>query len=257
MYYYIYDDFIGTPKLQVKLAEIESRLALLDIKGPVSRLHTLTNINEIVKRAVTRGATTIIVVGDDRTLLKILNALPDKKIVIGLIALGPQLTLARRLHVETVKAGIEAAAARKLVPVNTGLINGKAFLQQVQIQSGPFTAILDDELTIKSAHPQGIITIDNPQLAFSPGSHSVLAAELAPLRGKWSLGRLREEEISRLHFNKLVLKSQEPITAMIDGAESITDKTITIELVRNAAKLIVGRERPAEQQTLEESKNPR
>ena len=244
MYFYIYDDFVSTPKLQVRLSEIESKLALLDIKGPVSRLHTLTNIKEIVKRAVLRGATTIIVVGDDRTLLKILNALPDKKIVIGLIAVGPQITLAKRLHVETAKAGIEAAAGRKLINVNTGTVNKKAFLQTVAITAGPFTAILDGTLTIKAEHSQSILTVVNPQLAFSPDDASVLEAELVPQKGRWSVGKVRNEQISKLNFRKLVLKSQTPMSAVIDGTDTIEDKMITIDLVPNTAKLIVGRERP-------------
>ena len=244
MYYYIYDDFIATPKLQVKLADIESKLALLEIKGPVSRLHALTNINEVMRRAVVRGATTVIVVGDDRSLLKVLNALPNKKIVVGLIVMGPQVALAKKLNVETVKAGIEAAAGRKLVPVNTGTINKFAFLQNVAITGGPFTAILDDTLTIKSDHLQSTISIINPQLAFSKDKSSLLEAHLTPLKGRWSMGKVREEQVSKLNFRKLILKSQAPMTAVVDGAKTITDKSLTIDMIENAAKLIVGRKRP-------------
>ena len=246
MYFYIYDDFIATPKLQVKLADVESKLALLGIKGPVSRLHKLTNIKEVMRRAVVRGATTIIVVGDDRSLLKVLNALPDKKIVIGLIAMGPQVTLARRLNVETVKAGIEAAAARKLITINTGTINTHVFLKTVEITTGTFTAILDDTLTIKSDHDQSVVTVANMQLAFDSDRVSLLEAELMPIKGRWSVGKVRQEQISKLNFKKLVIKSQSQITAVIDGAETIQDKMITIDTLPNAAKLIVGRERPAQ-----------
>lgn len=244
MYYYIYDDFIATPKLQVKLADLESKLALLGIKGPVSRLHALTNINEVMRRAVVRGATTVIVVGDDRSLLKVLNALPNKKIVVGLITMGPQVTLARKLNIETVKAGIEAAAGRKLVPVNTGMINKFAFLQNVTITGGPFTAILDGTLTIKSDHPQSTISIVNPQLAFSKDKSSLFEAYLTPLKGRWSIGKVREEQISKLNFGKLVLKSQTSMEVVADGSKMINNKAITIDIVENAARLIVGRGRP-------------
>ena len=244
MYFYIYDDFIATPKLQVKLADLESKLALLEIKGPVSRLHALTNIKEVMRRAVVRGATTVIVVGDDRSLLKVLNALPNKKIVVGLIAMGPQIELAKKLNVETVKAGIEAAAGRKLVPINTGVINKFAFLQNVNITGGPFTAILDGTRTIKSDHIQSIVSIVNPQLAFTKDQSSLLEAHLTPIKGRWSMGKVREEQISKLNFKKLVIKSQAPMSAVIDGAHTIVDKTITIDIVENAAKLIVGRKRP-------------
>ena len=59
------------------------------------------------------------------------------------------------------------------------------------------------------------------------------------------MGKVRQEQISKLNFKKLVLKSQLPLTAIADGAKQISDKIITIDMVQNAAKLIVGRERPA------------
>ena len=245
MYFYIYDDFVSTPKLHVTLSGIEAKLALLEIKGPVSRLHTLTNIKEVVRRAIIRGATTIVVVGDDRILLKVLNVLPDKNIAIGLIPLGPQLTLAKKLNISDVKSGIEAVAGRKLVTINTGMVNKRIFLQKVDITAGSFTAILDGSLTVKADHEQSLITVMNPQLTSDPKSTPTLEVRLMPLKGRWSLGRVKAEQISKLNFKKLKLKSQTFMKIVIDDAENTESKIATIDIVKNAAKLIVGRERPS------------
>jgi len=67
MYFYIYDQFLDDRKWHETLSAMEVKLAMLDVKGPVHKIHSFTKMGEIVKRALSRGATTIVAVGNDET----------------------------------------------------------------------------------------------------------------------------------------------------------------------------------------------
>lgn len=224
---------------------MESRLSLLGIKGPVNHLRPLTKITEVVTRAITRGAKTLIVVGDDRTLLKLINCMPNrKKIACGLVCLGPMNKLAETLYLDGEQVGVEAIAARKLLCVNLGKVNKTFFLQRIDLSTSKFTAIIDDKLIIKTTSPQSHISILNPSLAYnSRGDVDYLDCHITPIKNRLLAVKSIKSGTSRIPIKKLTIKSQEPITIRVDQEKKPNVYSLTAGIAPQAINLIVGRKR--------------
>ena len=88
MYFYIYDTYLADRKYEKVLDRIKTRLLDLDIQGKHEKLTLLKNIDELVEDEVRRGANTIIVVGNDKTFLKVVDAAVKNKVLLGLIPVG-------------------------------------------------------------------------------------------------------------------------------------------------------------------------
>jgi hypothetical protein len=246
MYFYIYDALVAKPRYQRIISDIEAKLSLLDVKGPVARLHQLTKMGEVVRRALVRGATTIVAVGNDTTLLSLINALPKKDIACGIIPLAPPNELARELGVRNAEEGIETIAARKIALVTAGSIDGTFFLKRLELKIRELTAILNDGVTIKTSYPVSRFAITNPYfIAKTSKGGDELECELIPVvrralfSKKPSVG-----ERSKFFLKKLVIKSQQPIIITADDNKLNEKKSAVVTAVPNAFKLIIGKKLP-------------
>ena len=246
MYHYIYDSFLSHKRYQETLARIETKATLLDIKGPITRLHPLTKMSEAVKRALTRGATTIVAVGDDHTFLELLNTVPNKKTVCGYVFIGTgEKEIAKVLNLIGPDESIEAIAGRKLATISAGLINNKLFLEKVTIETKDFTAVIDDQVSLKVSYPRSIFTITNPNLtAHASQNANFLDMRIMPIKKRVFSGDVRErDKESRFLIEKVIIKSQEPMVMTIDSGKETQETVITAGVAPKAATIIVGREK--------------
>ena len=123
MYFYIYDQFVQEKKYQSLLAKIENRLTDLEIQGKIGRLTLLNNSEDLIKKAVADGANTIVAVGDDYTVGKIIDVIAYfPNVCLGIIPIGSHLKIARTLGISN---GIEACnilASRIIKKIDLGKI---------------------------------------------------------------------------------------------------------------------------------------
>ncbi|HLD20417.1 MAG TPA: diacylglycerol kinase family protein, partial [Patescibacteria group bacterium] len=99
MYFYLLDTFLQNKKYEKEIARIETRITDLGIGGQVARLNILKDINELVHDAVKRGITTVVAIGDDYTIGKVVDVVARYDVVLGIIPLGEQLAIAKILGI--------------------------------------------------------------------------------------------------------------------------------------------------------------
>ena len=96
MFTYIYDDFVTDKKHERQLSLIENRLTDLGISGRIERLTMFKNIRDIITDAERRGCETVVAVGNDETVGKLVEVAGDFDLAFGVIPVGegPHVTAA-------------------------------------------------------------------------------------------------------------------------------------------------------------------
>lgn len=129
-YAYIYDDFLSDRRYQDMLAALETRLASLGLSGHVGRLTLFRSAKELVEQFVNKGATTIVVVGNDQSLDKVMWFLPDLPVTLGYIPLAAPADIATLLHVPLGLDACEALGARLIETLDVGKLDDRYFLTE-------------------------------------------------------------------------------------------------------------------------------
>lgn len=110
-------------------SEIPAQLAARGITlDEVITLDDNSQIDRRVRRAVKRGAKTVILGGGDGTMTLAMDALAHRKTVLGVLPLGTGNSFAKSLGIPSDIAGaIGVIASRRDVRVDLGVMNGRHF----------------------------------------------------------------------------------------------------------------------------------
>jgi len=160
MYVYIYDTFVNEPRWQNSLARIETRLTDLGIAGKISRLSVLTSLKELISEAIKKGAETIVAVGNDETVNKLVPLVAEQKVSLGIIPLGKPNYLAQLLGIPEGEKACDVLSARVIERLDLGKANEYFFLNHLEIP-GELNIKLNNQYSVKSLEPNQSITIYN------------------------------------------------------------------------------------------------
>jgi diacylglycerol kinase family enzyme len=249
VYYYIYDDFIQDKRFEKEVQAVENRLTDLGIAGKIARLALFRDAEEMVRDEVGRGGvSTVVVVGNDETVRKVLDVITQSHVVFGLIPLGPKNTLAELLGVPSGVAACDVLSARIIETIDVGTINGRRFMTGVQIPE--FSAEISCEERFR-VYPQAQGSLEVWNL--SSGMTNETATISNPCDGKleaiirtklkssfWSRKKARAESI--LPLSSFAIRSKDPITAYADGVE-MTGTRFDISVEPMTLRVITGRGR--------------
>ncbi len=150
MYYYVYDEFVQNPKFERELALIETTLTDLGVSGKIARMALFRDAKELIRDEIQRGAKTIVAVGNDLTLRKVIDAVGDTGVAIGIIPLGPaDQRIAELLGIPQGSKACEAIAARNIEQIDTGVVNGQRFIHTADIHpTGDSSVLIDGQFTM-------------------------------------------------------------------------------------------------------------
>lgn len=142
MYYYIYDSFLTERKYRRRVAAIENSLTDLGIAGERERVTPIRPVQDLVKIGIEREVSTIVLVGNDYTFTKALNAaavlgLDPAKVVFAIIPFGEPNKIARMLGVVSDKEAAKILAARKIDTLDIGRVNKRFFITSVEVGFEP------------------------------------------------------------------------------------------------------------------------
>ncbi len=249
MYFYIYDQFVQEKKYQSLLAKIENRLTDLEIQGKVGRHTSLKNPKKKKKKAVADGANTIVAVGDDHTVGKIIDVLAYfPNVCLGIIPVGSHLKIARTLGIGN---GIEACnilASRIIKKIDLGKIKNKFFLSQVEIPSKNISLTCDDSYTI---YPPAGSTIFIYNFNYWSDNHlanpsdGLLETVILNKKSLIPLSLLGKQKSNfSIFFNKKIKVDHpdQPVEAKMDDRQIIKTPFL-VEIATSQIKVIVGKER--------------
>lgn len=148
MYLYLYDSFLNNPRFNNKLVKIETRLTDLGIGGKISRLSPLKNLRELIDEEVKAGVKTVVAVGNDKTLVEVINVMAKCRVVLGYIPIGEQNSAAKILGIPVEEKACDVISARKIERIDLGKINGNYFLGDIKIIEGPVTLECEEKYQV-------------------------------------------------------------------------------------------------------------
>lgn len=243
MYLYVYDEFVQDRRYERELALIETRLTDLGIAGKIARLALFRDVREVIRDEVRRGMLTVVAVGNDQTLRRIIDAVQDAKVVVGIIPLGPHNDIASILGVPTGVAACDVLSARLVDDVDAGSVNGMRFLHGVAIKDVQPRIRVEGRYTVEPARESAImlrnLAYDEEFGAANPTDGKLELIMQTPRR-TWLVKTTMA--VTRVPFTELLLECPEETTLTIDG-EELRGKTFDIRVLPRQLRMITGKER--------------
>ncbi|PJA47628.1 hypothetical protein CO172_00605 [Candidatus Uhrbacteria bacterium CG_4_9_14_3_um_filter_36_7] len=250
MYYYIYDECVQDRRYEKELLKIENRLADLGLTGNIARLALFRRADEFIRDEIRRGVTTVVVVGNDETVYKILDVIADEKLVFGMIPLGPYNDLANLLGIPQGMAACDILSSRVIQTIDTGMLNGRRFIANVKIPQSMVEIICEGKYRI-CPKKEGNIEIRNLAPGVLEEGEAICSNPCDGLLEtvikvqndvRHLLRRHRKVEVTNLPLRSVLIKSQEPLTVFVDGKEMQgTRFDITVEPM--TLRVITGKQR--------------
>jgi len=225
---------------------VKSILGDLGIAGETVSPSPARTIEELASLGIVKGYSTIVAVGSENIVDKIVTALisqkGDKEVVLGMIPENYNSALARMLGVKDVRDACNALKFRKLSTIDACFIEpNKYFLTEALIESSRSIdayLILDN---IQAGLPFNKITI-RPGLNISVEDNSLQKGSSNRFLG-WLFGK-KPQEINNSFFRSKKLKLETINTSVpvkVDG-EVIAKTPIVCHNRSKALKIIVARD---------------
>lgn len=263
MYYYIYDTFLSERKYDRDIAAIENRLTDLGLSGKIGRLTPFTNSRGLIRDEVRRGAQTIVVVGNDETMSKVIDGIGEEKVALGLIPVGTPTHIGTSLGIPYGVEACDVLSKRVTQRIDLGKVNGKYFLSDVRIARGrvtiegegkyKITSLTQDcEIIVSNLRRSNMVSpevaaasIDTRLSAAGDPKDGFLDAVIAPrIGGIFNMFRRQQPApaCTVIPLKRLSITSEHPVHVIADGRE-FTNNNLTFEIVPEKLKVIIGRER--------------
>ncbi|MFC1615209.1 diacylglycerol/lipid kinase family protein [Patescibacteria group bacterium] len=148
MYFYIYDSFLSDKKYDKILAKIENRLANLEINGKIIRISKLKSLKDNITEEIEKGAINIIAVGDDETILKVINVIADYNVIFGIIPVGYKINIAKLLGIPYAEEACDVLSSRRITKIDLGKVNNRYFISDVSLRDDNFEILCDGKYTV-------------------------------------------------------------------------------------------------------------
>ena len=258
LYAFLYDDFLSAPAYQRIIANIETRCSVLGIQGRVSRLAMFRDPKELVENLIRDGAQTIVVVGNDHTLEKVMWFLPGMSVTVGYIPVCEPWGIAQLLGIPMGEAACDIVAARRIESLDIGQVNDRHFLTEVIVEDTGSLVDVDGQFKIGPSQ-KGTLHIRNlgsvlPEgLALADAKDGWLELAVRPefsveKKGWFSFLRrgadAREPSIeeTRVLMKQGTIESTEPIRLSVDG-QFVAGRRLELSVLPGVLKMIMGRSR--------------
>ncbi len=143
MHVYIYDDYLNRGRYNKTVNRIEIRLTDLGLNGKIIRLSGIKNIRGTIQNEIRLGAKTIVAVGNNQTVNKIIGAIIEadiygdfqKNTLLGIIPVGPDNSIATSFGIKNEGQACNILLARRIKKIDLGLIGSYYFLNEARIES--------------------------------------------------------------------------------------------------------------------------
>ena len=257
VYYYIYDSFLNEPKYRKILERIEVRLADFGIQGKIRRLNILHHQKEAIEESIRRGATTIVLVGDDRGIAQAIDTLAHHDVALGIIPLGDdhRNRIARALGIPPKELACEVLSRRTIARLDLGKIGTHYFLTTAEVQATTFTCIGPKRsFRIQPITKKARLVVTNlapapregePRIKSNPRDgifELVIADATRSLADIFRRTSSQQKSASVFPLAEIIINEPEGATVHLDGCR-VTKIPVTITIAAQKLRVIVGRER--------------
>jgi len=152
MHVYIYDDYLNKGRFNRAVNRMEIRLTDLGLNGKIIRLSGIKNIKGTIQNEIRLGAKTIVAVGNNQTINKIIGAIIEadvyldfqKNTLLGIVPIGDDNSIAASFGIQNEEEACNILLARRIEKIDLGLAGGYYFLNEARIQSLGTKLIFND-----------------------------------------------------------------------------------------------------------------
>ncbi|MDD2353851.1 MAG: diacylglycerol kinase family protein [Patescibacteria group bacterium] len=241
MHVYIYDDYLNKTRYNKAINRMEIRLTDLGLNGKIIRLSGIKNIKSAIQNEMRLGAKTIVAVGNNQTVNRIMGAIIEadiysdfqKNTLLGIIPIGNDNSIATSFGIKNEEDACNILLARRIERIDLGLIGDYYFLNEVEVESrGTVINLKDYSLEIKD---KGFIKIIN-----------LINDKNNPINSNPHDGKLdvyvvtKKNTQSLMRLDKFEVVSEHPI--IVDGVIEVKSP-VTISVAKNKLNVIVGKNR--------------
>jgi len=255
MFFYLYDNFVNEKKYEETLTKTENRLIELGINGRIEKLSILRNLKELIEDGIKKGCHTIVAVGDDNTLIKVINIIAEHNVTIGFIPMVANSKLAKIFGIKNSSDACDILSKRLIKKISLGKANQNYFLTALTINDSDQVAIeCEDKYKISLTEKNCSLTIynlgnflqkiDEKKWQIFP-QKNCLSIAICPTNQNSFSKFFKKNSSSRSSLfavKKIKITSQDSVPILLD--EQTTLKTpLTVTIKPKKISLIVGRER--------------
>jgi diacylglycerol kinase family enzyme len=241
MYAYIVDSWLQDKKYQAELFRIESRLGQLGIRGRMEKITILKNLLDAARDAVRRGATTLVAIGNDETIIKLLPVAIEANVTLGLIPMGQPQSVAQAFGIPSGVAACDALSRRVVRHIDVGKADSQYFLLEARLTTnGPVEC--DGKYTVESLDPNGQVIFGNIGGAETTGQASDGRLQLIVQPASRGFWQRSFSHASVFPIKTATLPSSSHTSLLLDGQVVMKSPT-TIAVASKKLGVIVGRER--------------
>lgn len=244
MYCYLYDEYIqGNKRYERELLNIENRLTDLGLAGKISRLALFRNAEEMIRDEIERGVATVVVLGNDETIRKVIDVVADAPdVVLGIIPVGPKNELARMMGIPQGVAACDVLSARRIETIDIGIVNGRRFVTGLSMPEFHAELTCEGKYRIFPTARKAALEIRNLADVTDPCDGQFEAIIRAAVKTGWGVfGRTQLKE-TVLPMSSLAIRSEKPISLFVDG-EEMTSTRFDIGIEPMMLKIITGKSR--------------
>lgn len=242
MYCYVYDEALQDRRFERELAQIETRLTDLGIAGKIARLALFRNPTEVIRDEIRGGVTTVVAVGNDTTLRRVLDAVGDRKTVVALLPVGPQGGMTELLGMPVGVAACDVLSARIVEELDLGEVNGKRFLQSVHIDDPDFVVYHGRDYTL-TPQRKASIEVRNFAAPDDAGVQSPVDGRLSLITRLPKFGLFQKKvSVGIVPFSEITIAYKQNVTALVDG-ERLEGQDFVFRVIPRALRLVTGKSR--------------
>lgn len=234
MYVYIYDETISDGRYDKLLHKVEKRLTDLGLNGKTIRLGITKNLKTAIDDEIRQGAKTIVAVGNDRTVSRVINVIANNqtdekhRICLGIMPIDEKFSrLAKIFGIKNPNDACEILLSRRLETFSLASVNDGFFIFDSRAELNEAVLEIDKKFIIQPIKPTTLEIKNDPTDRNSDK--------------KMSLKMKEKDTESSLFFQEAILVNKEnPL--IIDGALEVKTPA-KITLSDEKIRIIVGKDR--------------
>ncbi len=266
MHYYLYDSFLNDSKYQKTLHKIENRTVDLGINGKIGRMSMLISPERLVKDEIKKGAKTIIAVGNDKTIDKVISAIAGENVTLGIIPVGKDNEISKTLGIPEGNLACDILSQRRIKKIDLMKVNNLYCLSNLSMKIKDTEVICEDNYKISLPKKRGEIyvynlaTKDNLRKSleltidldnyFNPddgvldlvvkSTKKSIVSKILKVAGRKCSDKI--DDVSIIPVKKIKVADKNLTSAICDNS-TVIKTPLTLEVVPNALSIIVGKER--------------
>ena len=253
MYSYLYNEKLSLSGYHRAVAAIETRLHDLDIQGNICRLTPMKNVREVVEQELHRGATTLVVVGDDTLVERVVTLIATQSwnIILGIIPVGNSThDIAKSIFIPMGVDACNILSYRMVRTLRIGKVNSRFFLTSVEC-SGVLSVDCGGSFRVSSpsGKPITISITNNPYEESTVGKGiPALRLRVTSQEPKGLLTHAKTE--SSFVSHRFSVDARDRLTVTIDDHRVTATPPLVVESSSIKLKMITGALRPSVRATL-------